>query len=241
MSPLANRALPAPTMWAVPFAPSARADAVELLSPREQRDLAAIANPVQAPRGRVLCEEGQPATHIYNLVEGVAESCLITPEGGRQVLAFLFAHDLCGLSENGRYTSSVRAVTTLRAWRIPLAGLETLLRRDPTFEFHVLCKLHHDLRMAQRNMAALWHKSAASRLARFLMLLARQMHPGTRRPAVLDLPMRRQDIADFLGLTVESVSRATGELAEAQIIRVDQRRQITVLDWRRLAQQAGVS
>lgn len=231
---------PAPTIWAVPFGRAARGEAVELLSPREQRQVAAVATLVQAPRNRLLCEEGQPALSIFNLVEGVVESCLPQPDGRRQVLAFLFAHDLFGLSENGRYTSTVRTVTPVRAWRIPLDALEVLLRRDPTFEFHLLCKFHHDLRMAQRQMAALWHKSASSRLARFLILLARQMHPGTRHPDALELPMRRQDIADFLGLSAESVSRATRELSDAGVLRAESPRRIEVLDWRRLARHAGM-
>lgn len=240
MSSDVEEAPPAPSIWAVPYGNNGSGDAMELLSAREKRQVAAVATVVRARRNQLLYEEGHSAGYVYNLVEGVAESCLLLPDGGRQVLAFLFAHDLFGLSENGRYISTVRAVTPLTAWRIPLDALEVLLRRDPTFEFHLLCKFHHDLRMAQRQMAALWHKSASVRLARFLILLARQMHPGTRRPGSLELPMRRQDIADFLGLTAESVSRATRELTATGVVRVASARRIDVLDWRGLTHHAGV-
>jgi CRP/FNR family transcriptional regulator, anaerobic regulatory protein len=171
----------------------------------------------------------------------VVESYRLLRNGERQVLAFLFAHDLFGLSENGRYVASVRAVTPALAYRIPIEPLRTLLQHDPTLEFHLLCKLCHELRAAQHHMMALWHKDAANRLALFLVLLARQMHPEHTTPHEILLPVRHRDIADFLGLSTETVSRTMRELSNAGLIDRVEPRRIRVLDWRRLKQRAGMT
>jgi CRP-like cAMP-binding protein len=234
-------ALPPPSIWAIPFGRSARGEAVELLSPPEQRQLAEIASLVQTPRDTVLCEEGDAAEYVYNLVDGVVESYRLLQSGERQVLAFLFAHDLFGLSENGRYVASVRAVTPALAYRIPVEPLRTLLRHDPTLEFHLLCKLCHELRAAQHHMMALWHKDAANRLALFLVLFASQMNPEHTTPREILLPVRHRDIADFLGLSIETVSRTMHQLTGAGLIERPEPRRIRVLDWRGLKQRAGMT
>jgi CRP/FNR family transcriptional regulator len=180
---------PLPSIWAIPFGRSARGEVVELLTPPEQRQLAGIATLMRTARGAVMCEEGEPAEHVYNLIDGVVESYRLLRNGERQVLAFLFAHDLFGLSENGYYVASVRAVTPTLAYRIPIAPLRMLLQHDPTLEFHLICKLCHELRAAQHHMMALWHKDAANRLALFLVVFARQMHPEHATPQEILLPV----------------------------------------------------
>ncbi len=104
----------------------------------------------------------------------------------------------------------------------------------------LLCKVTYELREAQRRSIVLTRRDAAGRLAMFLIMLART-NPRESTPNLIDMPMSRIDIADYLGLTPEAVSRATRRLKQHGVIAFDDRHRVRVLDRKRLDELASAT
>ncbi len=208
--------LPKPSIRAVPFIRRGDGQAIEMLTPAEQAALLRIAKPVEVRRNTVLYAEGGESRFVYNIVSGVVETYHLLADGGRRVTAFLFPSDLLGLSENGQYVATAQALTPVVAYKLPIDALEQLIRRDPRLDAELLCKLCHELRQSEWHGIIASQRDARIRVAGFVLWMHRN------QPAAADtvaLPMTRHDIADYLGLTVESVSRALQSLEAGRLLR----------------------
>ena len=150
------------------------------------------------------------------------------------MVAFLFPDDLFGLAAEGAYVNSAAAVTAVVAWRLPVAALEALLRRDPTLEWHILVKLCHELREAQQRALILSRRRALIRLAMFVLMLARWQEARNESETDIYLPMTRSDIADYLVLTLAAVSRSFRVLQRRELVRFNDRRHLRIVDRARL-------
>jgi CRP-like cAMP-binding protein len=151
------------------------------------------------------------------------------------VSAFLFPNDLFGLAENGRYMNCAQSLTRVTLYRLPLRELTVLLKHDPDMQFQFLAKLTHELREAMRRAVLVSRRDAVGRLAMFLAQTRDQQNPGVRHAHKIPLPMTRSDIADFLGLSLESVSRAAAELERRGLVRYEGRHLARILDPGRFA------
>ena len=160
--------------------------------------------------------EETPARWIYGCGEGVLKSYRALRSGRRSVVGFLFADDLFGLAENGNYVNTVQAVTSVTLYRIPVDTLTDILRQDAELQFQFLCKVTHELRDSQRRAIAIARRDAVGRLAMFVRMLESDMASASIRDTV-SLPMTRADIANYLGLTPEAVSRASRRLVQKGI------------------------
>jgi CRP-like cAMP-binding protein len=209
----------------------------ELLTARQRRQLAAIASVVRLPARAMLFRESAPATAIFVCTEGVLKAFRELPSGKRRVAAFLFPGDLSGLAENGRYLNTTRTVTASVFHRIRIEDLTSVLKGDAELQFHVLCKVTHELRKAQRHAILLGRREASGRLAMFLLMIEERTQRGARTPFI-SLPMSRTDIADYLALSLEAVSRATADLARRGIVAFPDRHTAHVLDRDRLTRLA---
>src|SRR6185436_3020398 len=129
-----------------------------------------------------------------------------------RITAFLFVKDVFGLAERGRYINTVQAMTPSMCYRIPLEQLTVVLKADAELQFQFLCKAVHEVRSLQYRTIILGRRSAPGRIAMFLVTL---MHRLQLDGSVIELPMSRSDIAGYLGLTLESVSRAGRKLIDA--------------------------
>ena len=173
---------------------------------------------VRHARGRTIFEEGSPATHVYKVVSGTVRTCKLLADGRRQIGEFVLAGEVFGLDGLGDHFYTAEAVTdctvvcyTRRAVEENLLG-----SRNAAAVVHRL--MLNSLGAAQRSLLALGRKTAVERLASFLLEL--QDRTGTDAGCVT-LPMPRHDIADHLGLTIETVSRAFGTLKKARAIELD--------------------
>lgn len=202
---------------AVPFVAQPGHDGArrDLLTPAERSRLAPIASLVRIERGAILFHERGAAAAVYDVADGVLKSTSQRADGSRAILGFFFPQDIVGLAESGRYVNTVQAVTAAVLYRMPLPALERLLKRDSELDHQFLIKACHELRGAQAHTLTLGIARADTRLARFLDMI-RQMHPAT--PSAVELPMSRADIAEYLGLTPETVSRAFARLRRARVI-----------------------
>jgi CRP/FNR family transcriptional regulator len=185
--------------------------------------------------------QGDPARHVFQITEGVARQFRILADGRRVITGFLFAGDIVGLSEGRRLLGGAESVTPVKLKRITRKTLEEAVVMSSVLQPQLLAKLCSDMAAAQSQMVLLSCKTAEERVATFLHLLfKRQAHPGYL-PATIELPMTRLDIADYLGLTIETVSRNLTKLAAKGVISAVERFTLHVSKPRLLEEMAGMT
>ncbi len=201
----------------VPFDTGTRQRLRRLLTSAQRQRLMALATRVRLAPRRTIYQEGDVLSDIFIVGEGLVKSFRDLPSGKRRIVAFLFPRDVFGLAEHGRYVNTTRTVITSTVYRLPHDQLTAALQRDADLQFHFLCKITEKLREAQRQAIALGRRDAIGRVAMFLKMLE-PVVIGRRHDAVIPVPMRRSDIAQYLGLSVEAVSRATRTLALRKVV-----------------------
>jgi CRP/FNR family transcriptional regulator, anaerobic regulatory protein len=203
-------------------------DAPRLLTDRQRQQLIRIGIRVRLPARMTVFREQTTAHWVFAVVEGVVKSYRELPSGKRTVSAFLFARDLFGLAENGRYINSAQTVTRAVLYRLPVDQLAVLLKHDGDLQFQFLTKVTHELRESQRRSVLINRRDAAGRLAMFVAAMRDRQDAGPRGP--VSLPMTRSDIAGFLGLSLESVSRAAAMLERRGLVTFQGRNLVRIAD-----------
>ena len=226
-TPLRQRA---PSLRALPFGRSAEGTPVRLLTDRQREHLATIGTPMRAAPRTTLYQEGDAATYVYIVQDGCLKSYRELASGKRHVTTFLFAGDIFGLAANGKYCNTLQAITRSGLYRFPAETLTALFRRDPDLEFQFLCKLTHELRESQRQSLIVARRDASGRVAMFFDLIAREGHHGNLPPEMLRMPMSRADLANFVGLSHEAVSRACRDLKERGLVTFPTRDSVRIID-----------
>jgi CRP-like cAMP-binding protein len=222
-----------PTLRAIPAMAPGAAGGVQLLTPAQRRKIATIATQLPVTPRSIIFRADEHAEHVFINGGGVVKTVQDLANGRRRVIAFWFARDVFGLAENGRYMYTTMAVTPVMLYRIPVDALQKLLLEDAQLQLQVLCKITHELRESQRHTLVLIRKDAIGRVAMFLKMLERE----TRAPGdVIAVPMSRSDIANYLGLTLEAVSRATRKLHAMGIVTLPERHVARILDRARFEQ-----
>ncbi len=211
----------------------------QLLSEEERARLAVLASIARFNKDEEIYRDGQRADAVFNIITGVVKAYKIAPDGSEHITAFLFPGDLFGLSEEGKYTNATKAITPLAVYRFPVSALKSRLAKDADLEFHVICKLIHELRETQRHAFLLARRGALSRVAMFLQLLENLQAARGERTAEIYLPMKRSDIGEYLGMTLEAVSRAFRSLTSRGIIKSRDRRHLKITDRNTFDEIAG--
>jgi CRP-like cAMP-binding protein len=202
----------------------------QLLSGEERARLSRIAAIVRFKKGADIYRQGQSANAVFNIVSGVVKAYKTAPDGSEHIAEFLFTDDIFGLSEEGRYTNSTKAITAVTAFQIPVSALRSTLSRDAALEFHVICKLCQELRQAQHHSFLLTRRRALDKMALFLRLIEQQQAARGERTTDIYLPMNRSDIGEYVGMSLEAVSRAFRSLAARGIIKSRDRRHLEIAD-----------
>ena len=182
--------------------------------------LDALAEHVVLQPGDALIREGDPARHVFNVTSGSVRVYKLLSDGRRQITGFLFAGDFLGLATGETYVFSAEAIEPATACRFRKADYRALVHETPALETALLDRAHHELAAAQNQMLLLGRKTALERLATFLLDLPD--HDPARRTLAghVHLPMTRSEIADYLGLTIETVSRVMTRLKTRGVIRL---------------------
>lgn len=182
--------------------------------------LNALADRMTLARGDILIREGDPAHHVFNITGGSVRVYRLLSDGRRQITGFLFAGDFLGLTTGDRYAFSAEAIESGSVCRFRKPDYRALILATPALEAVLLDRAHHELAAAQAQMLLLGRKTAIERVATFL----RDLHGfDSMRPLPaghVHLPMTRAEIADYLGLTIETVSRALTRLRTEGVIRL---------------------
>ncbi|MFJ6327556.1 MULTISPECIES: Crp/Fnr family transcriptional regulator [unclassified Rhizobium] len=191
--------------------------------------------------GRTLFFEGDHAKHLFELMEGVLRIFKIMADGRRVITGFLYPGDLVGVSLRSHYLYSAEAVTPVRLRRFSRRAFEDMVDSSPELRPQLLARLCDEMAAAQDQMVLLSCKSAEERLCSFLLHQLQRKRDQERSCSLVDLPMTRLDIADYLGLTIETVSRTMTRLTNKGIVSPAGRHSIRILKARTLAHLAGES
>ncbi|WP_235890345.1 Crp/Fnr family transcriptional regulator [Sandaracinobacter neustonicus] len=213
------------------------------LEPEDRHALGREGRIQTVPRGRTLVWEGEDAMLVANVIEGVLKLSTSTSDGREQIVGVVYPSDFIGRPFGERSQHSVTALVDSRVCLLPRAAFDRFAHEHPELEHRLLNRALDELDRARRWMLLLGRKSATERVASFLLELSHRLaESGCAGDVALDsfeLPLDRQQIADVLGLTIETVSRQMSSLRAAGVIELPGRRSLHILDRARLTALAG--
>jgi len=175
------------------------------------------------PRNSEIFGENEPADYLYKVISGAVRTYKILSDGRRQVGGFYLPGDVFGLQLGDEHTFSAEAITDAKVLVIKRNAVTALAGRDPGIARELYSLTGSELKRVQERILLLV-KSAQERVASFLIEMADRAAAGN----IIELPMSRQDIADYLGLTIETVSRTLTSLETAAAIEVPSSRRIVL-------------
>ena len=207
------------------YRPSAASPLNRVPTPDER--LARIRSPKAFNRRDSIFFEGDPAEQVFEIVEGLVGVHKLLPDGRRQVIGFLHPGDFLGLALGDTYLYTAEAVTAVTAFRYERPRFERQVDQSPALARRLLHLVSTEMQAAQDHVLLLGRKSAAEKVATFVLELAERAGDGETEVSV---PMVRGDIADYLGLTTETVSRVFTRLRQQGIVDLPSLNKVTILD-----------
>ena len=203
------------------------AAAIPAVAPALSPSLTCAATRRTFAKGAELFAEGDPSTFFYKVASGTVRTVKLLADGRRQIDAFHVAGDMLGLDHGASYRLTAEAVEPATVIAYRRRDFASLMRRDPAVSEALVAATLANLDRAHEHMVLLGRKTATERLASFLLDLAKRLSCADR----VRLPMQRTDIADHLGLTIETVSRTLSHMVQAKLIRLaDTGRTIVLVD-----------
>lgn len=188
------------------------------LNATELHDLENLGPEISFASKDILFSEDDKARNVFNLTQGVARLYKIMPDGRRQIVGFALPGDFLGATHSERYNFSADAVTPIAACRFSRSKFLRFVEDKP----NILRRMHEfearELHLARNQMLLLGSNSAEQRIALFLIGWRDRLARFGEVQETMPLPMRRRDIADFLGMTIETASRTLRRLERQKII-----------------------
>lgn len=197
--------------------------------------------------GTELIVDESEITSYANVMRGVVKLTKMLEDGRQQVVGLQFAPDFLGRIFGSQNTLAAEAASDVELCKIPKAALERLIKENPQLEHRLMEQALRELDEARDWMVTLGRKTASEKVASFLWMIATHIDPvvevkrreGSVNSIRFDLPLSRTDIADFLGLTIETVSRQLTKLRKEGVIEVINNRTFVVPDFDRLEHRCG--
>jgi CRP/FNR family transcriptional regulator, anaerobic regulatory protein len=191
--------------------------------------LAAVAVIREISKGDTFIQEGTPATDFFNITRGTVKLFKLLPDGRQQITGFAGVAHFLGLAVSDTYAFSAEAIEPVQLCRFSRPKLRALLHDFPAMEDRLLQRACNELVAAQEQMLLLGRKTARERVATFLV--ARCRDAVARGPdELVPLPMTRSEIADYLGLTIETVSRTFSRFKAEKRIATPSNSEVVILD-----------
>ncbi len=181
----------------------------QVTTPAIEQLSAIVRHRVPLARGAALFHEGEPFRSIYVVFSGAMKTFTCSYDGDEQIVAFYLAGELVGVDgvHTGSHGSSAVALDRASVCEIPFEKLETLAQDIPGLLHQMLCMMSKEILQDEETMLLLGKKTADERLASLLLSLARRFREQGYSAQEFHLPMSRDDIANYLGLAHETVSR----------------------------------
>ncbi len=192
--------------------------------------------------GQALVFEGDPRRRVYSLTAGMLRLSTLLPDGRRQITGFLIPGDYLGLADDEVYSQTAEAVTPANLCGFPVAQMDALMERFPRLKDRLYVMTRDALRRARDDQVVLGRLAPVEKIASFLLVTARRAAATSgRSDDDVELPMTRTDIADYLGLTIETVSRSFTKLKNQRLIQLPDPHHVKIVDRRSLETVAGWS
>jgi CRP/FNR family transcriptional regulator, nitrogen fixation regulation protein len=177
-------------------------------------------------RNEEIFGEGEPAACVYRMLSGVVRTYRILADGRRQISDFYLPGDVFGLEAGADHRISAESVSDCEVLAIRRSQLGDKAMNEASTAHKLWALTLHHLRRSEEHMLVLGCKNACEKLAWFLMDMSLRIPAPDR----IELPVSRQDIADFLGLTIETVSRTMTQLQDDEVIALPSCRQVVMRD-----------
>lgn len=188
------------------------------LESNELHELDSILHQIRVRAKETFIHQGQDAGSVFSVTDGMVRLYKLLSDGRRQIIGFAMPGDFLGLALHNRYGFSADAVDDVTLCRFDRMEFDRLVSAKP----HFLRRLHefatHELVIAQEQMTLIGRRSAEERIAAFLVTMRERWTRVRGGSVTIQLPMHRLDIADYLGLTIETVSRTLTKLQRDKII-----------------------
>jgi CRP/FNR family nitrogen fixation transcriptional regulator len=195
---------------------------------REELTLSGVA--MQVAADRQIYGEGDEARYFYKVISGLVRTCRFLSDGRRQIDTFYRAGDVFGFEAGADHVMAAEAVTDCSVVAYRRRGLETMVSQDDRLGRWFFAHAMNCMASAREHSLLLGRGSAAQKIAAFLQAFVDR----DRAASVIDLAMSRQDIADYLGLTIETVSRTLSQLERQGVIGLPSARRVELKDRRAL-------
>lgn len=190
--------------------------------------------------GQTLFREGDPATRVFTLTRGSLKLYTLLPDGRRHVVGFMYAGDFLGISIDDEHAFTAELIEDSQLCCFSRSRFDAFLTDHPSMKHELYRMAAHELSAAQQQLVLLGQKTASERLACFLLLLTeRAERLAGGKINIVSLTMNRADIADFLGLTKETVSRILSTFRADRLVRLRALNEIEILKRPLLEQVAG--
>ncbi len=201
-----------------------------------------IGHQQQIERGRSLMWEGEDAHLVANVIDGVMKLTSSLEDGREQIVGLVYPSDFIGRPYGTTSAQTVTAITDTKLCVFPRSAFDDFAKSHPRLEHKLLDKTLSELDRARQWMLLLGRKSASEKIASFLLEMSERLAEKgcTDIPArsSFELPFGRQQVADILGLTIETVSRQFTRLKKQGLIDLPDRRTVVILDREALAVEA---
>ncbi|MCL4768433.1 MAG: helix-turn-helix domain-containing protein [Hyphomicrobiaceae bacterium] len=179
--------------------------------------------------------DGDDARNVFEVLDGIVCAYRILPDGERHIVSFYYPGDVIGHCSLGTYSYSAQALTPVRLRRVPRSIIERSMAQRPELAQRFLRLAALELAATRDHLVCLAAKSAEAKVAAFLMALSRRNAAVGEDPGRIKLPMTRLDIADYLGLTIETVSRMLSKFKRKGFIDLPRATLVVLKDMRGLA------
>ena len=174
--------------------------------------------------------EGEPSEYLYQIIRGAVRTYKLLSDGRRQIGAFHLPGDVFGLDPGSEHRLTAEAIVDTTVRLVPRRSLEKAAASNAQVARNLWTMTASDLRHAEDHMLLLGRKTAMERVATFLLEMDRRL----AKTGMMALPMCRRDIGDYLGLTLETVSRALSQLNDQGILMFSNARHIALRNRQRL-------
>ncbi|MGZ2380619.1 cyclic nucleotide-binding domain-containing protein [Rhizobium leguminosarum] len=210
-----------------------------VLSSGQLKDLGRHSLRRRVDAGSEIIAQGSESSFYSNIMRGVVKLCKVMPDGRQQIVGLQFAPDFVGRPYVRESTLSAEAATDAEICVFPRNLIDRMISETPELQRSLHDQALKELDAAREWMLTLGRRTAEEKVASLLHLIATHAEPQTATSTAFDLPLSRAEIADFLGLTIETVSRQMTRLRKSGVIRIENFRHIVVPDMDALERMIG--
>ena len=204
------------------------------LSPENEKEFSCISTELKFKDKQNIFLQEEAATKLYNITSGNVKIYKLLSDGRIQIIGFLYPGDFFGSFKNECYTYSSDAIGEVTTCAFKMKDLQKFIEHDLMLANGLLHQTSHELNLAQDRISILGKFHALERLAAFILNISDQRARIGWQDNPISLPMTRQDIADYLGLTIETVSRCITHLKTYNIIKLINNKTIYIADREKL-------